>query len=103
VIQSGPSGTATSDTVTFTWTGNDDGTPSGGLVYSYQLERFDTAPTGFGPATIKTYTGLTDGATYTFSVQARDAAGNVDAIAARRTFRGGRTPAPRRRSPRRWC
>jgi chitodextrinase len=78
------------------WTGNDDVTPSSGLVYSYQLEGVDAAPSAFGPGTSQTYTGLTDGATYTFSVQARDAAGNVDATAARRTFTVS-IPAPDQR------
>jgi hypothetical protein len=86
MILSGPSGTSTVGNVTFTWTGSDSVTPSSELVYSYQLVGFDPSPTAFGTATIKSYSGLTNGATYTFNVQARDAAGNVDPSAATRTF-----------------
>ena len=68
-------------------------TPSSELVDSYQLVGFDASPTAFGPATTKSHAGLTNGATYTFNVQARDAAGNVDPSAATRTFTV-RIPAP---------
>ena len=74
-IVSGPSGTVGTSTVTFEWSGSDNiGSPE----YRYKLD---------GPATFgwsdwtsdisHTYSGLSEGG-YTFSVEARDEAGNTD-------------------------
>ena len=84
-ITSGPSGTISQTTVTFQWTGSDDVTPTDQLQYSYKLEPLETTWSSWTTATSETYSGLSAG-DYTFYVQARDAAGNVDPTPASRSF-----------------
>jgi len=71
--------------VEYSWTGADDMTPVEELEYAY---RFDGAAFGaFGSDTSKVFpiAAFTEGA-HTFEVKARDAVGNEDSTAARRTF-----------------
>ena len=67
--------TISSDSTTFTWTGSDNVTPTGSLVYAYRLD--GASWSAFGPDTSHTYTGLANG-THTFEVKAKDLAGNED-------------------------
>ena len=76
-ITAGPTGTITVNTASFTWSGNDDITPTGDLVYATRLEPLETAFSAFGSATTKSYSNLANG-NYTFHVKARDQAGNED-------------------------
>ncbi|HPR63624.1 MAG TPA: pre-peptidase C-terminal domain-containing protein [Thermoanaerobaculia bacterium] len=71
--------TITTSSTTFTWTGSDNVTPTGSLVYSYRIDSGSWS--SFGSATSKSYTGLSN-ASHTFEVKARDAAGNEDATPA---------------------
>ena len=92
----GPTGTITVNTASFTWSGNDDITPTGDLVYATRLEPLETAFSAFGSATTKSYSNLANG-NYTFHVKARDQAGNEDPTPATRAFTvnvtGGVCPA----------
>ena len=74
-ITAGPTGTITVNTASFTWSGNDNITPTAGLVYATRLEPLETAFSVFGSATTKSYSNLANG-NYTFHVKARDQAGN---------------------------
>jgi hypothetical protein len=78
-IQSGPSGTAGSDSATFAFS-----SPEPGSSFECGL---DGAPLGFYTSCTSptTYTNLTDGA-HTFQVRAIDAAGNVDTTPASLTW-----------------
>jgi subtilisin family serine protease len=81
-IASGPSGTVTSSTATFTFTSTEEGSS------------FDCALDGAGFAACsspKTYTGLGDGP-HTLAVRARDVAGNLDATPATRSWAIDTTP-----------
>ena len=82
-ITGGPSGWTASDNAVFTWTGSDDKTATGDLVYSYKLDDGDWS--GWVAATSHDFSGLSEGS-HTFSVRAKDLAGNVDATPATRTF-----------------
>ena len=84
-ITAGPSGTITTRDASFTWTGTDDVTPVGSLVYAYRLDPLESTFSSFGSATTKTYSGLANG-TYTFYVKARDQAGNEDLTPASQAF-----------------
>ena len=78
-IDSGPSGTATSSSATFTFSGTD----SGSGIASFQCQ-MDTAAWA-ACTSPKAYSGLADGP-HTFSVRAIDQAGNTDPIPASRTW-----------------
>jgi len=84
-ITGGPSGTITTRDASFTWTGTDNVTPVGGLLYAFRLDPLEGGFPVFGSATSKTYTGLADG-TYTFYVKAKDQAGNEDLTPASQAF-----------------
>jgi Calcineurin-like phosphoesterase len=78
-ITSGPSGSLTGTTATFTF----ESTESGSTFLCRLLPR-DPSRTPC-PSTI-TYNNLTVGTTYTFKVWAKDAAGNIDPTPAARSF-----------------
>src|SRR5215204_3330562 len=87
-ITSPPSGSVIGTTVTFEFTSNEpDSTFKCKLVDQDSTRTTCTSP--------KTYTNLMAGTTYTFKVWAKDAAGNIDASPATRTFTpsGGGTDA----------
>ncbi|HDN50992.1 MAG TPA: hypothetical protein ENG06_04375 [Thermoplasmatales archaeon] len=84
-IISGPSGTVTVSTVSFSWSGDDDITGAGNLVYSYKLEGYDTGWSSWTSSTTTVYENLPNGA-YVFKVKAKDEAGNTDNIPATREF-----------------
>jgi len=87
-ITSPPSGSVIGTTVTFEFTSNEpDSTFMCKLVDQDSTRTTCTSP--------KTYTNLMAGTTYTFKVWAKDAAGNIDASPATRTFTpsGGGTDA----------
>ncbi len=90
-ITSGPANGSllSTSSVTFTFTGSDDVTATSSLLYATQLD--SGAWSAYGSATSALYTGLSSGQ-HTFSVRARDAAGNVDPTPATRTFTTDTTP-----------
>ena len=81
-ITSGPSGTIDYNDPSFVWTGSDNTTQSSALQYSYKL---GGSWSGWTTDTSKSYTDLSNG-DYTFSVKARDQAGNEDQTSAIRSF-----------------
>jgi hypothetical protein len=88
-ITSGPSGSLTGTTATFTFDSSETG--------STFLCRLLPLESSRAPCTSpKTYTNLTVGTAYTFSVWAKDTAGNIDASPATSTFTpsGGDTQTP---------
>ena len=85
VITGGPTGTITSNSATFTFTGSDNETQTSNLVYATYLQGYDSGWSGFSSSTSITYNNLLDGP-YTFQVQAKDQAGNIDPSPARRSF-----------------
>jgi hypothetical protein len=80
-ITAGPSGTINYNDVTFSWSGEDNLTPSAQLEYSYKLDGSWSAWTS---VTSVRYNDLSNGG-YTFMVKARDQAGN-EATPASRSF-----------------
>ena len=60
-ITAGPTGPIPVNTASFTWSGNDDITPTGDLVYATRLEPLETAFSAFGSATTKSYSNLANG------------------------------------------
>jgi hypothetical protein len=84
-ITGGPSGTVGTSSASFSWTGTDNVTPTGSLVYAFRLDPLETTFSAFGATISKTYSGLADGS-YTFLVKARDEAGNEDPTPASRSF-----------------
>jgi hypothetical protein len=79
-ISSGPSGSTTSTYATFGFSGSDDTTAAGSLTYECSVDG------GYAScASPKGYSGLGVGS-HTFSVRAKDAAGNVDGSPATRTW-----------------
>lgn len=84
-ITSGPTGAISVNTVTFTWTGSDDLTPTSGLEYASYLQGVQTTYSAFSTATTRSYANLPNG-TYTFFVKARDQAGNEDPTPDSRTI-----------------
>ena len=95
-ITAGPTGPIPVSTASFTWSGNDDITGTGDLVYATRLEPLETAFSTFGSATTKSYSNLANG-NYTFHVKARDQAGNEDTTPETQAFTvnvtGGVCPA----------
>ncbi|HEX77410.1 MAG TPA: PQQ-binding-like beta-propeller repeat protein [Dehalococcoidia bacterium] len=71
--------------VTFTWSGQDDLTPTSELVYSYCLEGYDDDWSDWTSATSKEYNDLPEGS-YKFKVKAKDLAGNPDPSPAEMSF-----------------
>src|SRR5262249_19143519 len=84
-ITAGPTGTITVSSASFTWTGSDDVTPVGSLLYAFRLDPLEPGFSAFGAVPSKTYTGLANGS-YTFRVKAKDQAGNEDPTPASRSF-----------------
>ena len=84
-IVSGPAGTIGVNNTTFTWTGSDNVTPLGNLVYAYRLDPVESSFSAFGSATVKSYSNLPNG-NYTFSVKAEDQTGNEDQTPATQSF-----------------
>src|SRR5262249_40388233 len=80
----GPSGAITTNSATFTWTGTDNSTPTGALVYAFRLDPIESSFSAFSAATSKTYSGLANGS-YTLLVKAKDRAGNEDPSPASRS------------------
>jgi hypothetical protein len=75
--------TVPNSTVTVTWTGSDDTTPTGSLVYAYKLDSGNYS--SYTSATSNTFNNLSNGS-HTVSVKAKDQAGNVDPSPATCTF-----------------
>ena len=73
----GPQETVYSSSITFTWRGSDDITPSDHLVYSYTLQGYMTLWSPWELNTTTTFTDVPEG-TYTFFVKSKDQAGNID-------------------------
>jgi hypothetical protein len=84
-ITSGPSGTITTNSATFTFTGSDNITPTANLVYATYLQGYDSGWSSFSSSTTKSYSSLPNGP-YTFQVKAKDEAGNEDPSPATRSF-----------------
>jgi hypothetical protein len=82
-ITDGPSGQITSTSATLTYTGTDNLTPVGSLVFAWRLD--GGAYTPFAAATTASVSGLADGL-HLFEVKVRDLAGNETALPASRTF-----------------
>jgi hypothetical protein len=85
IITAGPADIITSDSAAFTFTGSDNETQTSNLVYATYLDGYDRGWSDFSSFTSKTYNNLPDGP-YTFQVQAKDQAGNIDPSPARRSF-----------------
>jgi len=85
IITAGPPGIIASNSATFTFTGSDNETQTRNLVYATCLQGYDSGWSDFSSSTSITYNNLLDGA-YTFQVQAKDQAGNIDPNPARRSF-----------------
>ncbi len=84
-ITSAPSGTISTTSATFTFSGSDDMTDGTNLVYSYYLQGVDSDFLAYTASTSVTYTGLAN-SDFTFHVRAKDEAGNVDASPASQSF-----------------
>ena len=84
-ITGGPTGTITTSSANFTWAGTDNISAPANLLYAYRLDPVDANFSAFGGATSKSYSGLANG-NYTFLVQARDQATNVDLTPASQAF-----------------
>jgi hypothetical protein len=79
-----PPEVSTDSSVNFSWTGVDDVTPSGSLLYQYKLDGVDVDWSSWTSATSKAY-DLPNG-TYTFWVRAKDEAENIDQAPISHTF-----------------
>jgi Subtilase family len=85
-IDSGPEGPTNDDTPSYGWSGNDNLTTGGDLLYSWRLNNGKWSTySGATSVTLGGADGLDDGS-YSFRVRARDEAGNVDEIPAERSF-----------------
>ncbi len=82
-ITGGPTGTVTTPSATFTFTGTDNLTAPANLVFAWRLD--GGAFTEFSAVTTAALNGLTDGP-HTFDVKARDRAGNEDPAPASQAF-----------------
>jgi hypothetical protein len=85
-ITSGPSGSLSGTTATFEFNSSEPGS-----TFQCQLLPLESAPASC--TSPKSYSGLTAGTQYTFSVLATDASGNTDASPATSTFTPSGTPA----------
>jgi hypothetical protein len=89
-IDSGPEGTISTGTPTFSFSGADDITPKAGIGFECSLRpqgqpaAFHPCGGGFGPAPVSTSV-LTDGS-YALAIRAKDGAGFVDSTPAQRSF-----------------
>jgi RHS repeat-associated protein len=83
VIDSGPSGEIGVTSASFTFSGTDNLTPTGNLVFAWRLDGGTWS--AFTATTTASFTGLSEAA-HTFEVIARDLAGNEDPTPAARTF-----------------
>ncbi len=90
-IIGGPQGDIPVGDVCFSWTGSDNITPTGDLVYRYRLLGSSDIWSDWDGDTNICYSDLSDG-DYTFEVKARDLAGNEDLSPATRTFGVDVTP-----------
>jgi hypothetical protein len=90
-ITSGPQGDIPVGDACFSWTGSDDVTPTGDLVYSYRLRGASDVWSAWDGDTNHCYSDLSDGG-YTFEVRARDLADNADGTPASRSFGVDVTP-----------
>ena len=88
-ITSGPAEASfvSSENITFAWSGSDD--MPGALLFSYRMDGAEWS--AFDAATSHAFAGLAEGL-HTFSVKARDSAGNEDPTPAARSFTVDRTP-----------
>ncbi len=75
--------TVSTASVNITWTGSDNTTPTGSLVYAYALD--GGSYSSYGSATSNTFNNLSNGS-HTVFVKAKDQAGNVDPTPAQCTF-----------------
>lgn len=80
-----PTGPEVQDPVRIRWLGIDDlsipsATDPSAVTYSYILEGYSSAWSGWSPGTTATFSGLLEGS-YVFKVRARDEAGNISEIA----------------------
>lgn len=82
-IVSGPEGTISATSATFTFTGTDNLTASQDLQFAWHLDSGPFSP--FSPQRQVSFTGLSPGP-HTFEVKARDLAGNEDLSPAARSF-----------------
>jgi hypothetical protein len=80
-ISAGPTGSTTSTTGSFSFTGTDDSTPVGSLTFECALD----GGTWSGCTSPKSYSGLTVGS-HSFAVRATDSAGATDANPANRSW-----------------
>ncbi|HAW50353.1 TPA: hypothetical protein DCX16_05345, partial [bacterium] len=83
IILSGPSGIINYNNPTFTWSGQDNVTPSDKLEFSYRLN--NNPYSAWSAETTVTFSTLTDGS-YIFEVKARDLTRNEDPTPAIRSF-----------------
>src|SRR5215470_17830303 len=88
-IVSGPGGEILVGSATFTFSGTDNLTPVGNLVFSYQLD--GGAWSAYAPGTTVTFSALGE-TSHTFAVKAKDLAGNEDPTPATSTFSVGFRP-----------
>jgi hypothetical protein len=79
-IDSGPSGTVSTTSVSFAFSSSEEA----GSTFRCQLDPLESAPASC--TSPKVYSGLMAGSEYTFSVWATDASGNTDATPATSTF-----------------
>ena len=84
-ILSFPSSVINYTTVTFTWTGTDNHTPTPNLLYSYILQGHNTTWTPWTNTTTHTYIYLPN-KEYIFKVKTQDLAGNSDPTPEEITF-----------------
>jgi large repetitive protein len=92
MITSGPSGTITTNSASFTWNGTDNISVPANLLYSYRLDPIESNFSAFGSATTHPYTNLANGP-YTFYVKAQDQATNQDLTPASRSFTVSAVPS----------